>query len=87
MHRKGVDYWKNKAVQSLSDSNETTQHESLLPFAGNLRQPISRGMIFILVDYIELVDWAGRVIRDNRRGAISKAAPPILQWLDISTEH
>jgi len=75
------------AVQSLSDSIETMQPESLLPFAENWKQPISRGLIFNLMDYIELVDWTGGIIRENKRGAICKSAPPILQRLDISTEH
>ena len=44
-------------------------------------------LLFNLIDYIELVDWTGRVIRDDKRGAISATAPPILQRLDISTKH
>jgi hypothetical protein len=42
---------------------------------------------FNLLDYIELVDWTGRAIRDDKRGSISENAPPILQRLDISPEH
>ena len=45
------------------------------------------GLIFNLIDYSELVDWTGRIIRDDKRGAISDSAPPILKRLDISTEH
>lgn len=82
-----IDYWKNRADQTVADSNLTLQPKSLLPFAGNLRQPIPRGLIFNLIDYIELVDWTGRIIRDNKRGAIPESAPPILQRLNISTEH
>ena len=82
-----IDYWKNKANQDSSNSNDTLQPESLLPFVGNLRQPMPKGLIFNLIDYIELVDWTGRIIRDDKRGAISESAPPILQRLNISTEH
>ena len=46
-----------------------------------------KGLIFNLIDYIELVDWTGRIIRDDNRGAISATAPPILQRLNISTKH
>ena len=58
-----------------------------MPFAGNLRQTKPRGLIFNLLDYIELVDWTGRIIRDDKRGAITETAPPILQRLNISTQH
>lgn len=46
-----------------------------------------RGLIFILIDYIELIDWTGRIIRDDKRGFISGSAPSILQRLNISTKH
>ena len=45
------------------------------------------GLIFNLIDYIELVDWTGRIIRDDKPGAINQSAPPILQRLNISTLH
>ena len=82
-----IDYWKNKAAQSHSDQQENLQPRSLLPFAGNPRESMPKGLIFNLIDYIELVDWTGRMIKDGKRGAISGTAPPILQRLDISTEH
>lgn len=63
------------------------QPESLLPFTGNFSQPTTHGLAFNLIDYIELVDWTGRAIRDDKRGAIAANAPPILQRLDISSEH
>ena len=78
-----IDYWKNKANQDSSNSNDTLQPESLLPFVGNLRQPMPKGLIFNLIDYIELVDWTGRIIRDDKSGAISESAPPILQRLNL----
>ena len=78
---------KNKSKYSLSDHTDTMQPKSLMPFAGNLTQPKPRGLIFNLLDYIELVDWTGRIIRDDKRGAITETAPPILQRLNISTQH
>ena len=82
-----LEYWKNKARQKLDDQNETLQPKSLMPFVGNLRQPMPKGLIFNLIDYIELVDWTGRAIRDDKRGAIPESALPILQRLDISPDH
>ena len=82
-----IEYWKNKANELNPQVSPDFQPESLLPFAGNHSQPITPGLAFNLIDYIELVDWTGRAIRDDKRGAISENAPPILQRLDISSEH
>jgi REP element-mobilizing transposase RayT len=47
--------------------------------AGNKRDSIP----FSLKDYIQLVDWTGRCIRGDKRGAIDNSLPPILQRLNI----
>lgn len=44
------------------------------------------GIPFKLIDYLELVDWTGRVIRDDKRGAIATDLPPILKRLEIDSE-
>ena len=82
-----IQYWKNKANQKLDDQNETLQPKSLMLFIGNLRQPMPRGLIFNLFDYIDLVDWTGRIITGEKRGAIHTSTPPILQRLDISIDQ
>lgn len=38
---------------------------------------------FGLEDYLELVDWTGRAIRDDKRGAIDERLPVILERLGI----
>jgi hypothetical protein len=35
-------------------------------------------------DYLELVDWAGRAIRDDKRGAIPNSIPPVLERLKLN---
>ena len=39
------------------------------------------GIPFALSDYIELVDWSGRLIHPNKRGFINTDAPPMLSSL------
>ena len=38
-------------------------------------------------DYLDLVDWSGRAIRSDKRGAIDPHLPPILTRLGIDPEH
>lgn len=60
-------------------------HGKLLPFAGNGHQDNAQQHIpYSLIDYIELVDWTGRQIREGKRGAIDRAQPAILTRLGIS---
>jgi len=35
------------------------------------------------MDYLELVDWTGRALRQNKRGAIPETAPDIFNRLAI----
>ena len=60
---------------------------ALQPFVGNPRTNLPDGLPFRLTDYLELVDWTGRIIRDDKRGAIDVSTPAILERLDIDTEH
>lgn len=64
-----------------------SQPASLMPFVGNPREPMPQGLPFRLDDYLALVDWTGRAIRNDKRGAIPHDLPPILDRLDIDPEH
>ena len=37
--------------------------------------------------YIELVEWTGRIIRNDKRGHINQNLPPILERLDIDPKR
>ena len=63
------------------------QPKRLEPFVGNPRQPMPAGLAYRVEDYIELVDWTGRQIREDKRGRIDDDHPPILDRLGIETEH
>jgi len=57
----------------------------LMPLVKQHRDPHQHSIGFTLKDYIELVDWAGRSVRENKRGAIDANEPPILQRLGIES--
>jgi len=69
-----------------------SQTKSIKPLVGpiwtpilKLRQP--KGLPFRLTDYLELLDWTGRILRENKRGAIDVNLPPILEYLQIEPKQ
>ena len=87
-----IEYWRQQTGNTENDS-ETAQSENdfqpetLMKFAGNYRESIPVGLPFNLLDYLQLVDWTGRAIRDDKRGAIHEGTPLILGRLEISPAH
>jgi hypothetical protein len=45
------------------------------------------GLPFKLTNYLELVGWTSRILRDDKRGAITESTPKILQQLNIDPKH
>jgi hypothetical protein len=68
-------------------ADEPDAPTGLLPFAGYSRQDMPKGLPFRLKDYLELVDWTGRAILENKRGYIPSHQPPILERLQIEAKH
>jgi hypothetical protein len=56
-------------------------------FAGYPRQNMPKGLPFRYTDYLELVDWTGRILRDDKRGSIPEEIPEILERLNIDPSH
>ncbi|MCU7920275.1 MAG: hypothetical protein KZQ95_18235 [Candidatus Thiodiazotropha sp. (ex Epidulcina cf. delphinae)] len=60
--------------------------KGLLPFIGRERIDKPQGLPFSLTDYLQLTDWTGRAIRDDKSGAIPDHQAPILERLNIDLE-
>ena len=73
--------------QRINIAVKGTQPKALLKFVGNPRKHMPKGLPFELKSYIELVELTGRIIRDDKRGAISANELPILTRLGISPEN
>ena len=67
-------------------NTQSIQPTELQPFVGYPREPMPKGLPFRIEDYLELVDWTGRIIRDDKRGAIPSDLPPILDRLNLAPE-
>ncbi|WP_394132399.1 transposase [Shewanella maritima] len=70
------------------------QPTELLDFVGNEKANMPNGLMFSVKDYLCLVEDTGRVMREDKRGAINSSTLHILDrlnipeenWLKISTE-
>ena len=62
-------------------------YQLALHFNEGTRNENQTGIPFYLEDYLQLVDWTGRIIREDKRGAINQNLPPILDRLTIDPEH
>jgi len=64
------------------------QNQSLKPTIENFvgSTPEAIGLPFVLKDYLELVDWTGRLIREGKRGAMNSSLPPILERLTLNED-
>lgn len=50
-----------------------------MPIVGNPRKPMPDGLPFKLTNYLELLDWKGRILRNDKRGAIDASLPTLLE--------
>ena len=65
----------------------------LLAFVADQCNKQKQGIPYAFIDYFELVDWTGRIIRDDKRGALSEQRPGMLDvlglesatWLELAT--
>ena len=55
----------------------------LLEFDDTVKQRRQLGICITYRDYLQLVDWTGRILRDDKRGCIDETLPPILNRLEI----
>jgi hypothetical protein len=71
----------------ITQAKKGLQPVDLLPFVGNPRKLMPKGLSFDLKDYLELIDLTGRCIREDKSGYIEQNQPEILIRLNINTEN
>jgi REP element-mobilizing transposase RayT len=65
---------------SVQERIRQADNDTLAPF----KEQSDEGIPFNLKDYLELVDWSGREIKNYKRGHIPATTPPILQRLQMN---
>ena len=82
---------KKPATEDLSTerNNNIEQPPQLLPFIGHAskQNDHKKGVLMKPLDYMELVDWTGRQIREDKRGAIPAHIQPLLQRLGVNPDN
>ncbi len=80
------------SIKARLDAPEKT--EQLMPFLTKKLNPNAAipetpdtCIPFSWADYLQLVDWTGRAVRDDKRGHIAQDAPPILERLNLDTNE
>ncbi|KDM93347.1 transposase [Photobacterium galatheae] len=68
------------------DQKHHTFKRVLYPFTGHPRNDRPAGLPFRLMDYLELLDWTSRQIRENKPGHIPPAFPTILTRLGFESQ-
>jgi len=83
----------NKKIKSMGSAVIAKQPTHLMPFSPELNaintpvlSKLPATLPFHLLDYLELVDTTGRILRENKRGYISDNIKPILQGLNLTSE-
>ncbi|MDH5572094.1 MAG: transposase [Gammaproteobacteria bacterium] len=77
------------SIRQRFNASKVNNHQpiGLHPFIGNPRSNMPEGLPFKLVDYLELVDWTGRIIREDKKGYIESDIPPILKRLNMASDN
>lgn len=75
---------EHSVFTSIKQRIDQPDDAALWRFRGNAEG--EHGLPFNLRDYLELVDWAGRAVRADKKGFIPPNSPPILERLAMEPE-
>jgi len=73
--------------QRIISARKAKQPSTLLPFVGDPRKTMPKGLPFELIDYLELIELTGRCLREDKTGHIEENQPVLLTRLNINPEN
>ena len=81
----------HEAIESQTQNGDLLDFQTLLKpllaFESGLINKPQTGILFDYQEYLKLVDWTGRIIRNDKRGFIDSSLPPILTRLQVTAEQ
>ncbi len=79
-----IEEFNAKKISSNTPAPRTSSEIKLATFTGNSLN--ENGIAFSLTDYLELADWTGQIVREDKRGYIKPTTPGILQKLQLDEQ-
>ncbi|MEJ2682478.1 MAG: transposase [Gammaproteobacteria bacterium] len=76
---------ESQPVSCIDTAASTPKH--LQTFSGNACLNEPSGIPFKLEEYLQLIDWTGKILREDKRGYIPENSPPILERLKIDAKQ
>ncbi|KGJ91039.1 transposase [Colwellia psychrerythraea] len=73
--------------QRVISADKGKKPTRLLPFVGNPRSIMPKGLPFEFKDYLELIELTGRCLREGKVGYIEENQPALLTRLNINPEN
>ncbi len=74
---------QQRIQEALNQTTPSGNRPILMPLVKQEGDKHPNAIGLTAIDYLELVDWAGRTIREGKRGAIPSDIPPILQRMGL----
>lgn len=81
-----VDKHKKQVRVCSAESKENKEDVIMIKLADFIGSKDVDGIPYLLMDYLELVDWTGRAIRDNKKGFIPDSEPKIISKLGFTPD-
>jgi len=83
-------YERIKTLKRATEERLEVRQPEVAPplrsFQSDDREELETSIPFSLRDYLELVDWTGKVVRSDKRGSIDPTSPSILQRLKLDAD-
>jgi hypothetical protein len=81
-----IETYAERQSKNKTKQESIKQPPTLNPFKGPKGSDNSNRIDFELTDYLRLVDWTGRAIRKDKKGAIPNDLAPILERIGINPD-
>jgi REP element-mobilizing transposase RayT len=84
--QEGIEVYAKQDNRDKVKQSPKQQPTKLYPFKGVREKDPDKSIDFEFKDYLRLVDWTGRAIREDKKGAIPTDLAPILERIGLNPD-